>query len=980
MKTRMRVSTILLCGACLVGLALVGAGPVEAAPFGITRFSIQTTGQPEEVVENPGSIRRFVNKPYVYTQAGGHPYALTTDIHFATEVVGASHESVPTRDPKDVVVGLPTGLLGDPQAVPECPLSQVLITSIPCPVSTQVGVAVLHVFGGKELMGPIVNLTPEAGQSAEFGLETATKVTYLLTAHVVRAGSTYGLMVASHEIPMTEFTGAELTFWGVPADPSHDVQRGLTCQVTDDLQTCEGGDVSSGQPAVPFLTMPSDCTASAGKAIVRADSWEEPGTVSPGGQYEGYQVAEASPSLPAVTGCNLLQFEPSIELQPNTVLADEPMGPAVNVAVPQVANTEASATPPLRNATVTLPEGVSINPGIVSGIQACNESGPEGINFEGSESEEIGANGEWRLAAGHCPAASTVAEAEAETPLLGSPVKGHLYLARPLCGGPGEEACTEEDALDGRLYQLYLELGGTGALAKAGVNIKVRGVVQANPATGQLTARFDENPPFPFSELRIRMNQGPRAPLANPATCGQATTSADFEPWSAPGPTSVGGFAAGTPDGLVSSFFGVVGCGDPPGLAPGFAAGTVTPQAGRFSSFTLTFTRKDREQYFSGVQVHTPQGLLGMLSSVPLCGEPQAASGTCPAASRIGSTTVASGAGSDPFEIGGNVYLTTGYKGAPFGLSIVTDAVAGPFNLGLVVVRARIDVDPETSRLTVTSDPLPQIIFGVPLRLQRVTVDIDRPNFMFNPTNCAAQEISATLSGTQGANVNVSSPFAVGGCKSLAFKPHFTVSTSGHTSRVNGASLDAKLTFPAEPPGSEANVARVQVSLPKRLPSRLSTLQKACLATVFQHDPAACPRASIVGIARTSTPVLPVQLSGPVYFVSHGGEAFPSLVVVLQGDGVRVDLTGTTFINKAGITSSTFKTVPDVPVTSFELYLPEGKDSALAANGNLCSAKTKLTMPTTFFAQNGAELKQSTKITVDSCPARKAKTGKKVAK
>ncbi len=435
----------------------------------------------------------------------------------------------------------------------------------------------------------------------------------------------------------------------------------------------------------------------------------------------------------------------------------------------------------------------------------------------------------------------------------------------------------------------------------------------------------------------------------------------------------------GTPDAAPSSFFGVEGCASPPGLDPGFLAGTVTPQAGKFSAFTLNLSRNDREQFVKGIQVRTPPGLLGMLSSVPLCGEPAANNGTCPEASRIGTTRVASGAGSHPFEIEGSVYLTGPYGGAPFGLSVVTHAVAGPFNLGLVVVRARIQVNPETSTLTITTDEtgahaIPQIIFGVPLRLKRVTVNIDRPNFMFNPTNCGAQQITATVSGSQDATANVSSPFAVGGCKSLVFKPRFTVSTSGHTNRRNGASLDTKLSYPPGSMGSAANIAQVKVSLPKQLPSRLTTLQKACPAATFSANPAACPPGSVVGIARSSTPLLPVGLLGPVYFVSHGGEAFPSLIIVLQGDNVRVDLTGTTFINKAGITSSTFKTVPDVPVNTFELYLPQGKYSALAANGNLCKTQSKLIMPTTFIAQNGAQIKQNTKISVKNCTAKARKT------
>ena len=328
--------------------------------------------------------------------------------------------------------------------------------------------------------------------------------------------------------------------------------------------------------------------------------------------------------------------------------------------------------------------------------------------------------------------------------------------------------------------------------------------------------------------------------------------------------------------------------------------------------------------------------------------------------------------------------MTGPHDGAPFGLSVVTPAVAGPFNLGLVVVRARIDVNPVDSTSTVTTDEtgpysLPQILDGVPLRLQRITVNIDRPDFMFNPTNCGApgqpgsQQVTAVLAGSENAKTEVQSQFAVGGCQSLAFKPSFSVSTSGKTSRADGADLDVRLSYPADSVGNEANIKSVKVELPEKLPSRLTTLQKACTATQFEGNPAGCPAASLIGVAKATTPLLPVPLAGPVYFVSHGGEAFPSLIVVLQGDGVRVDLTGSTFISKAGITSSTFKTVPDVPVGTFELYLPQGQYSALAALGKLCKEQSKLKMPTEFVAQNGAVLKQSTKIAVTGCAASKAK-------
>jgi hypothetical protein len=979
------ITSLCVCVVLLGRCAWAGAA-VEGKPFGISKFTMQTTAPTKELPLGSGAYE-FINEPYSYTQAGGHPWALTSTIEFESEElenIEGKHFIVPTRDPKDIVVDLPPGLLGDPQAVPRCPLVQVLNGGVRCPSSTQVGEYRIRWQGGKETLAPIVNVAPEAGQSAEFAFENEIKITPVLTGRLVRTAQGYGFAVVSSKVPLVEISRVEATFWGVPADKSHEAMRGLFCASTkegDPLACNPGtGGRSSGLPAVPFLTMPTDCSAGPELGTVRADSWQEPGHVEVNGQYEGY--SEATTTMPGVTGCNALGFKPVIEAQPDTLLADEPVGLGVNLQVPLNERPESNATPQLRDSLVTFPAGLSVSPGVVDGIQACDEFGPEGIDITGPESEEVGLNGELQLASGHCPDASIVGTAEASTPLLAVPVKGHVYLARPGCGGPGQSACTEEDARDGNLYRLYLELGGTGELADTGVHFKVALETEANPATGQLTTRVVGTPQAPFSELKIHLNGGPRAPLDNPAVCGPAMTTTDFTPWSTPGETPEHVFMAGTPDATPSSSFEVEGCANPPGLSPGFVAGTVTPQAGKFSAFTLALSRQDREQYVKGIQVRTPPGLLGMLSSVPLCGEPEANAGTCPEGSRIGTTRVASGAGTHPFEIGGNVYLTTGYGGAPFGLSVVTNVVAGPFNLGLVVVRARIEVDPETSTLTITTDEvgshaIPQIIFGVPLRLQRVTVNIDRPSFMFNPTNCNKLEIRANVSGSQDAVAAVASPFAVGGCKSLAFKPKFTVSTNGHTSRVNGASLDTKLAYPAGSVGNEANIARVKVSLPRQLPSRLSTLQKACPAKTFDANPASCPKASVVGTVRASTPLLPVGLAGPVYFVSHGGEAFPSLIVVLQGDGVRVDLTGTTFINKAGITSSTFKTVPDVPVKSFELYLPQGKFSALAANGNLCkTAAAKLVIPTEFVAQNGAVIKQSTKIQVTGCSARRAKAAR----
>jgi len=463
--------------------------------------------------------------------------------------------------------------------------------------------------------------------------------------------------------------------------------------------------------------------------------------------------------------------------------------------------------------------------------------------------------------------------------------------------------------------------------------------------------------------VKIVLTGGQRAALANPQSCGVAATSSDLRPWSAP---------KSGPDATPGSSFVVTGCASPQLFGPAFSAGTVTPSAGGFSPFTLTLARQDGEQDLAGLTVTTPPGLLGLLKSVQRCPEPQAAQGTCGADSLIGHVQVAVGSGSEPLWVSGQVFLTGPYKGAPFGLSVVVPAVAGPFDLGNVVVRAAIGVDTRTAQITVASDPLPQLVDGVPLRVKTVNVSIDRQGFIFNPTNCSQQQVTGTLTSAQGAAVAVSSQFAVAGCAGLPFKPSFKVSTQAKTSKRNGASLDVSVTSGQ----GQANIGKVAVSLPKQLPSRLTTIQQACPQATFAVNPASCPAGSDIGTATAHTPVLANPAAGPAYLVSHGGAAFPDLVVILQGEGVTLELVGSIDIKK-GVTSSAFNSVPDAPISTFELRLPEGPHSGLAAvlpskaKGSLCG--TSLTMPTTITGQNGAQVKQGTKIAVMGC----AKTKKK---
>jgi hypothetical protein len=564
-----------------------------------------------------------------------------------------------------------------------------------------------------------------------------------------------------------------------------------------------------------------------------------------------------------------------------------------------------------------------------------------------------------------CPASSKVGSVEVVTPLLKEHLKGSVYLAQQgNLAGDGSNPF-------GSLFALYLVAEDSGAL------IKLAGKVELNESTGQLTARFGENPKtgfflpqLPFSELKMRIFGGPHAPLVTPPSCGTFTTTSRFTPWD--------GNAPSEPDG---SFTIASGCNGG-GFAPTFTAGTANNQAGRFSSFSTTFSRNDGEQDLGGITVNTPPGLLGMLSKVTLCGETQANEGTCGAASEIGETMAVVGPGSEPYVVkGGHVYLTGSYNGHPFGLSIVVPTIAGPFTFtgehggpGKEVVRASIAVNRKTGALTITSNPLPSILEGVPLDIRTVNVNINREGFTFNPTNCEPLAVTGTITSTHGASSAVSSHFEAANCGTLPFKPSFSASTQGN-GRINGkgASLIVKV---AQKTG-EANIRSVHLSLPKKLPARLTTLQKACTEATFAKNPALCPAASIVGTAVAHTPVLPVPLEGPGYFVSHGGAKFPELIFVLQGDGVTIELAGETSINsKKGVTSSTFNTVPDAPITAFEARLPEQANSALATTTDkgLCAKKT-LPMPTTITGQNGAQVTQTTQIAVTGCP-KKHKTAK----
>lgn len=866
------------------------------------------------------------------TQAAAAPDDFTTRLRwrsFPAKLYGFYPLTVADAHMKNVTVHLPDGLLGNPTATPvRCTADQLAAHNeangreyIPmCPVESQVGVVHLD-LGGDTVLVPLYNVVPPAETASELGF-SVVGVIVTLQAYVRPDDSGIDIVsrFTSTTVPLQE---AWVTVWGNPAAHTHDRLRGIC------LGRMEGADgevCPSTAPEKAFLRMPTSCSGEGIPFDGESDSYENPGV-----------EAKASFAGPVMTGCERVPFNPNIKIVPTSTAANSPTGVAVHLSVPQTSNPKALAEADLKKAVVRLPEGMVLNPSSADGLQACTDA-----------QLRVGLAG-----ATECPEASKIGTVELHTPLLENVVNGFIWLRTQ----------NSSDPASGEMFRIALELRDK----RHGIDIKVPGHVAADPLTGRLTSTFDNNPQLPFEDIALHFKSGARAPLTTPQLCQSQTIEADLYPWSEP---NVAAHRSMTFD-LTSGPEGTP-CVSMMPFNPGFNAGVSSVQAGGFTPFLTTFSRKDADQSMQRVSVTMPKGLLGSLRGLPLCPEAQANAGTCSQASEIGTVTAGAGDGPTPlYVIGGHVYMTGPYEGAPFGLSVVVPAKAGPFDLGTVVVRARVEVDVHSAQLTVTTDPLPQIVGGVPVNLRLVNVTIDRPNFVFNPTSCEPAEVSGSLAGGQGAAAHVANSFQVTNCAVLGFKPRFTASASGKTSRQNGASLNVHLSYPKGAFGKDANIAKVKVSLPKQLPSRLSTLQKACSDSTFAQNPAACPPASRVGTAMASTPSLEGQLVGPAYFVSHGGQKFPELIIVLQGDGVSVQLDGETFINKAGITSSTFRSIPDVPVESFQLKLPQGPNSALAANGDLCAKK--LAMPTAFVAQNGMSIHQSTPITATGCSKHKHK-------
>jgi hypothetical protein len=958
-------------GSLLNKVVVEGGGasrPVEAAE----ETDVSADLPPFDFVGGDPGLAGAVTKPDGAAEnvAGSHPYQLTIEAGFPSREDGLVEYPV---DPlRDVRIGLPRGMVLNPSATPTRCTEQQLetgsITSVGCPDASQIGN--LEVFTNLGV-GPTVqrsslyNMVAPPGTPAEFGAEAIVGIgLFVHLRGAVDTEGNYVLTGSSSDLlarTANPILGFRVQLWGNPSEEDHETSRqrctanpGQTCPVSPFVRS--------------FITMPSQCSSSLGLQG-EADSWGAPGTlVTRSAELKDPVSSQAT----GVEGCGQLSFSPSAEFQPETAASDSPSGIDVKITVPQEEGIANRAPATLKKVVAVLPSGLTLNSSAADGLAGCSE-------------RQIGvlSKAPLRFAAdpSSCPASSKLGSVVIDTPLLPEPLQGNLYLA------------TQGSNPFGSLLAGYLAAEGQG------VSIKLGGRFVLDPSTGRITATFDENPELPFSELKLHIRGGARAPLTTPLTCGSFATTTQFEPWSAPQAPDTEARSSFT----ISSGPAASSCvSNEAELSnrPGFGAGTVTPLAGTYSPFVLNLTREDGSQRVQKVDAVLPEGLLGKLAGVSYCsesgiseaesrnalgeGEAERSNPSCPISSEVGSVDVGAGSGA-PYNVHGHAYLAGSYKGAPLSLEIITPAVAGPFDLGTVAVRAALYVNESTAQIHAVSDPIPSILAGIPLDLRSIALNLNKPEFTLNPTSCNAMAVLGSTTSTLGQTATLQSRFQVGGCKGLAFKPELKLAFTGATKRTGFPAVKAVLT---QPKGQNANLAGAQVVLPKGMLIANAHINSPCTRVQFNSTPVpgeGCPAKSILGSAKVWTPLLEKPEEGKVYFRSNGGEReLPDLAVALRGQ-IPLQLVG--FIDSVGKKGTEvrrvrtrFQGLPDAPVSRFELKLSGGKKGLLQNSKNLCKVSDKANFALT--GQNGAVHDTEPKVQVKCGKGggAKKKGGKSTAK
>jgi hypothetical protein len=933
-------------GAATVSAEAENEASSENAKAGFEEFQAQLTG--------PDGLP--------VSAADSHPYQYTTSfaVNTITEAPGSGHPVVAAGgNLREIEVTLPPGLAGNPTAIGRCTAQQ-FNTTVPesaaaneCPDSSAVGLAVVQQVEGDAGVGgsvetPIYNLVPPKGMPAQFGFRVLEAPFYINTR--LRSDGDYGITAYLENVTEAQrATASRVTFWGVPWDASHDTQRGF-------CGSAHKGSCPVAEAPRPFLRLPSSCQNPL-LATMSFETWAQPSA-----------SAATSFEEPAPTACNQPDFSPTIEAKPSTNVTDAPAGLHVDVHLPQKDNEDPAglAEADLRDATVTLPPGLTVNPASATGLGACSlaQIGYQGIK-EGKPS--------FSTNPAQCPDASKIGTVAIETPLVDHPIPGSIFLAK------------QSENPFASLLALYIAVNDP----ITGVVIKLPGKVETNPVTGQITNVFEQNPQLPFEDLEVDLFNGARAPLRTPQTCGESATTPSFTtttslvPWTAPE-----GATAHPSDSfaLVQSPGGGACAATKAQLpnAPSFEAGTRDPLAGAYSPFLLRLKREDGSQELKGLNVTLPPGLSARLAGTPECPEAALAqaqsrnqpgqgalerqSPSCPAASQLGTVTVGAGAGPAPLHLQGNAYLAGPYKGAPLSIEIITPAIAGPFDFGAVAVRAALYVDPETAQGKVLSDPIPTILQGVPTDLRSIAVKIDKPDFTLNPTSCEVKSLTAEAISVTGNVANLNNLFQVGGCSNLGFKPKLALKLKGGTKRGAHPALTATLTYPKA--GAYSNIAKAQVALPHS--EFLDTTHIKTICTRVQFAASACPKAAIYGTAKATTPLLDKPLEGPVYLRSSS-HPLPDLVADLNGQ-IHVVLAGRVDSIHGG-TRNTFEAVPDAPVTKFTLSLPAGKKGLLQNSTDICRGSHRATAD--FTAHNGKTLRLKPQLQAKCPKARKAKKKQK---